>query len=89
MSTRFKEHLRCIKNKEIEKSAVAYHFWNEGHDPQEPVLIKHISNQLTLDIWEKLLIYKNKSKLFNFDVIEEDILYRTLDIDSKNDGIQY
>ena len=48
LEARVKEHFRNIKNREIEKSAVAAHVWKEKHDTYRiPVLLKQASNNQT------------------------------------------
>ena len=63
MKTIYKEHMRHVKNKELNKSAVAAHFWSHKHSfEKKPILLKHINNRPLpeLLIWEKIFIYKYK-----------------------------
>ena len=60
--------MRHVKNKDLNKSAVAAHFWSHKHKfEEEPKLLKHISNRplAELLIWEKIFIYKNKEVTIN------------------------
>ena len=57
LETRYKEHMRRVKNKDLNKSAVAAHFWSHKYKfEEEPKLLKHISNRplSELLIWEKI-----------------------------------
>ena len=61
--------LQC-KYKDIEKSAVAYHFWITQHKVEnEAKLLKQAEKSLELTIWEKIFIQKNRNIIFNFDIL--------------------
>ena len=75
LEIRKKEHWRCIKNQSTEKSAIAFHFWEEGHNLKDPSLIKPLNRVKEQKIWEELLIYQNKDNLFNFDIPVKDKLF--------------
>ena len=50
LETRYKEHMRYVKNKELNKSAVAAHFWSHKHKfEEEPTFFKHTSSRLLSD----------------------------------------
>ena len=51
LETRYKEHKRHVKNKDLNKSAVAAHFWSHKHKfEEEPKLLKNISNRPLLEL---------------------------------------
>lgn len=69
IKTRGSEHRRNAMNEEVEKSAVAKHFWEEGHDINfAPKLIKGVQKVSQLDIWEGMEMYKRKEKLMNTEL---------------------
>ena len=58
---RTKEHIRNIKFFQIDKSAVAAHFWRTYHEmDSKPKLLKPVNNKTELDIWENIFILKTK-----------------------------
>lgn len=68
IKTRGLEHKRNARNKEIEKSAVAKHYW-EGHDINfTPKLVKSIVKNHRLNVMERLEIYKNRDRVMNTDL---------------------
>ena len=72
LETRVKEHFHNVKYKDIEKSAVAYHFWITQHKVEnEAKLLKQAEKPLELTIWEKIFIQKNRNTIFNFDIPDE------------------
>ena len=76
--------MRHVKNKDLNKSAVAAHFWSHKHKfEEEPKLLKHISNRPLpeLLIWEKK-IYKNKEVAINFDVPQFNDIFKLMDTDN-------
>lgn len=69
---RFKEHIRCIKNNQPKKSAVAFHAIEKLHlniKNYTVDLIKPLSDNFKLDAWESWFIYKYKanSDLMNIE----------------------
>ena len=85
LETRYKEHMRHVKNLDLEKSAIAAHSWSLGHRfAEKPILLKHISNRPLpeLLIWEKIFIYKNKEVAINFKTLQFSDLYKLMDADS-------
>ena len=72
LETRVKEHICNVKYKDIEKSAVEYHFWITQHKVEnEAKLLKQAEKPLELTIWEKIFIQKNRNIIFNFDISDE------------------
>jgi hypothetical protein len=76
---REKEHDRAVKYKRPEKSALAAHCLETGHEKHSCRLIKEVNKCWELDAWESLFIQKTdetllmntgdppiKSKLFRF-----------------------
>ena len=54
LATVSRHHIRLYQ---IDKSALATHFWDKGHNIQtETKLLKHITNPKELTVWEKLFI---------------------------------
>jgi len=69
IGTRFKEHLSCIKNGQPSRSSVAMHAFNELHlniSLYSIKLLKHITNENRLDVYESYCIQKNPNN-FNAD----------------------
>ena len=73
LETKVKEHFRNVKYKDIEKSAVAYHFLITQHKVEnEAKLLKQMDKPLELTIWgKKIFIQKNINITFNFDMPDE------------------
>lgn len=79
LNIRHKEHLRNIKYKQTDKSAVAHHFWTTEHEFEDDIkLLKSVTKPKELTIWEKNFIQKNKNNLVNFDIPKENDLITTL-----------
>ena len=77
LKTRVKEHFRNIKQKQEDKSAVAFHFWNKNHDiDPNPKLLKGVINKNKLTTWENILIWKNKDRVMNFEIPPVDNLIK-------------
>jgi hypothetical protein len=58
LDTRTKEHFRNLRLDHIEKSAIALHFWNIGHEINNSAnLLKSVNNKNELIIWKKKNIY--------------------------------
>ena len=77
--------MRHVKNKDLNKSAVAAHFCSHKHKfEEEPKLLKHTSNRplAELLIWEKIFIYKNKEVAINFDTPQFNDLFKLMDTDN-------
>ena len=69
ISIRAAEHMRNVKNIEIDKSAIASHVWNKNHRiNKEPKLLKQLHRRKELNVWEKIFIYKNNNKILNFEI---------------------
>ena len=55
------EHYRNIKCFQIDKSAVAVHSWEYGHQNDDDTkLIKHIIFPKDFNVWEKIYAYTKK-----------------------------
>ena len=64
-----KEHFRHIRLFQIDKSAVAAHFWDEGHGiNEEAELLRFIDKNFEFNVWEKLYIQKYRDRVMNFEV---------------------
>lgn len=71
IKTRFKEHISCIKNKQINRSSVAAHVFasSDNNEPPHNIgpfeesvrLLKTVQNPRKLDAYESLLISKTKN----------------------------
>ena len=73
LETRVKEHFCNVKYKDIEKSAVEYHFWITQHKVEyEAKLLKQAEKPLQLTIWGKNLHPKKPDipdeKKFDFKI---------------------
>ena len=65
LETRVKEHFRNIKYKDIEKSAVAYHFWITQYKVENGAkLLKQAEKPLELTVWGKNLHPKKQKHHF-------------------------
>ena len=69
--------MRNVKNIEIEKSAIASDVWNNNHRiNKEPKLLHRLHRRKELNVWEKILIYKN-NKILNFEIPgEKDLIQK-------------
>ena len=66
LETRAKEHFHNVKYKDIEKSAVAYHFWIAQHKLEnEAKLLKQAEKPLELTIWEKKIFIQKRETSFS------------------------
>ena len=62
LETRLKEHFRNVKYKDIEKSAVAHHFWITQHKVEnEAKLLKQAEKPFELTIWGKKNLHTQMS----------------------------
>ena len=69
-----KENCRNIKCFQIDKSTVAAHSWEYGHQIDDNIkLITHIFPK-DLNVWEKIHVQKNKFNIMNFNIPVENIL---------------
>ncbi|XP_072160566.1 uncharacterized protein [Bemisia tabaci] len=69
MKVRIKEHQRCIKNREIDKSAVALHNLETGHRfEEEGKLLIGCNDRRKLNILEAMEMHKKRDKLVNLDL---------------------
>ena len=67
ISIRAVEHMRNVKNIEIEKSAIASHVWNKNHRiNKEPKLLTQLHIWKELNVWEKIFICKISNKILKF-----------------------
>ena len=76
--------MRHVKNTELNKSAVAAHFWSHKHKfEEEPKLLKHISNRPLSELLtqEKNFIHKNKEVAIHFDTLQFNDLFKLMDTD--------
>lgn len=63
------EHRRNTKNREIEKSAVAKHHWENKHQIDfRPKLVKKVSDRRKLNVEERISIFKRIDSVFNTDL---------------------
>lgn len=78
---RAKEHHRNVRNRDIDKSAVAKHCYEEAHEIKEkPKLLQRVEQSGKLNIVERMFMYKRKEKLMNDDLEGlENPLFRCLD----------
>lgn len=77
LETRLKEHLRAVKYKQTEKSALAHHFWTTNHEIEKNIsLVKPAKHAVELDIWEKIHIMKNKERILNFELPPQNTLWK-------------
>ena len=67
-----KEHFRNLRLNHIEKSAIASHFWNPGHEiDNSATLLKSVNKRNKLLIWENIFLYKLVHLITNFEVWPE------------------
>ena len=67
--TNQREYCRNIRCFQIDRSAVAAHSWENGHQIDDNIkLIKHILFPKGLNVWEEMYIQKNKFYVMNFDI---------------------
>ena len=60
LETRTKEHFRNLRLNHTDKSAIASHFWNTGHEINNSVnLLKSVNRKNEIIIWEKIFIHKH------------------------------
>ena len=85
-----KEHQRNVKNKEIEKSAVAAHCCQSGHTiKEEVVLLEQVNRVGKLGAMEKIHMAKNYNVLMNektFDGLD-DILFKMIRDRGKDNSV--
>ena len=88
IAIRAKEHLRTIKNGEVEKSAVAKHCCEKGRTMiEKPTLLRQVTRISDLSIQEKIFMHKNRTLLMNEDLEGlDDILLQCLSPRSGNVG---
>lgn len=88
LKVRAQEHKRCVRNRQTEKSAVALHYWEEGHEISfEPKLLRKVTEKNKLDIWESIYMYQNKNNIFNTDLTGvNNRLFTTIHSRCDNDG---
>jgi hypothetical protein len=83
VETRVKEHIRAIRNKQDDKSAIAAHCIEERHQVKSYKLLKQVTNNYQLDAWESLYITKGqdlvntgdqpiRSRLFEFATVKKE-----------------
>ena len=71
------KYIKNIKLFQIDKSAVAAHFWQTYHEMDlKPKLLKPLNNKTELDIWENIFILKNKDRAMNFEIPPADVLIK-------------
>ena len=68
IKTRLKEHLYAANRNLKEKSAIAEHIINTGHKMDNLDLLRKISSQRELPIFESIYMHKNKKNLINTDL---------------------
>jgi hypothetical protein len=52
-----------------DKSAIASHFWNTGHEiNNSAIILKLVNRKNELITWEKIFIHKHKHHIMNFKV---------------------
>ena len=76
--------MRHVKKKEMNKSAVAAHFWSHKHKfEEEPKLFKHISDRPLSELLILVKIfYKNKEVAINFNIPQFNDLFKLMDTDN-------
>ena len=74
---RTKEHFRNVRLNHVEKSAIAAHFWNTGHEiNNSATLLKSVNQKNELTIWEKIFIHKHAHHIMNFEIQPESSLIK-------------
>ena len=94
--TRAKEHIRNIKSYQIDKLAVAVHFWQTYYEMDlEPKLLKPVNTKIELETWENIFILKNKDRVMHFEITPADILIKKFILqtpeeraDSRREGLK-
>ena len=87
IETRVKEHVRTLKNKQEDKSAIAAHCIKEKHQLKSFKLLKEVRNSYQLEAWESLYITKGqdlvntgeqpiRSNLFEFATVKKEAFSR-------------
>lgn len=67
LKVRLAEHERCVRNGEIQRSAIAKHSWSNSHhfNFSSSTIIQKCSSILDLNFWEAFHILTNKNNLVN------------------------
>ena len=74
---RTNEHFINLRLNHIEKSAIASHFWNAGHEiKNSAILLKLVNRKNELIIWEKIFIRKHAHHIMNFEVLPKSSLIK-------------
>ena len=77
LETRTKDHFRNLRLYHSEKSAIASHFWNTGHEIDNSAnLLKTVNRKNELIICEKIFIHKHAHHIINFEVPPESSLIK-------------
>ena len=77
LETRTKEHFRNLRLNHLEKSAIASHVWNTGHEiNKSATLLKSVNIKNELMIWEKIFIHKHAHHIMNFEIPPESYLIK-------------
>jgi hypothetical protein len=62
LEKRFKEHLDDCRKPLKQESAMAFHCITEGHEMKKEVrLLKQVDDPLKLNVWESLMLFKNRN----------------------------
>ena len=86
--TRTNEHFRNIKYRQVEKSAVAAHYFLTSHELNPvPKLLRSVSNKNEMTMWENLLILKNKDQVMNFEISPCDVLSKKFILQPPDGGM--
>ena len=74
---RTKEHFRNLRLNHIDKSAIASHFWNSGHEINNSAnVLKSVNRKNEIITWEKIFIHKHAHHIMNFEVLPVSSLIR-------------
>ena len=77
LETRTKEHFRNVRLNHLEKTAIASHVWNTGHEiNKSATLLKSVNEKNELMIWEKIFIHKHAHYMMNFEIPPESSLIK-------------
>ena len=77
LETRTKERFRNLRLNHTEKSALASHFWNMGHEISNSAnLLKSVNKKNELIIWDKTFIHKHVHHIMNFEVPPESSIIK-------------
>ena len=71
------EHFRNLRSNHTDKSAIASHFWNTGHEINNSAnILKSVNRKNELITWEKIFIHKHTHHIMNFEVPPVSLLIK-------------